>query len=305
MKIKIVNLEKELILLNKEKGSLSNGDILNFCIKNNELLEDYENEIGYKNNIEGFSKSLCETLDKYPNLLDNIEDITNEIDINENIVQSKISILSELSNSSGEINVIMMYGGFNEGICTYNNNIYYSMEWFIKPEDINVAEDEVKFKCLNEYSKYPEEVMYNTIIHEVVHLCSATFKNRKNALWHLVEEGRASYIANMLEERKDLGLLISEEDLCWCKDNEEGLLKEVYNAILENDNDKYLKFISPKRSIKGISRCGYYLGYVLVERYMKSLEGLNEMEKMENLLLLDSTEPFDDILKEIRGLVSV
>ena len=193
----------------------------------------------------------------------------------------------------------MFYGVFNDGICTYGDNIYYGMEWFINPDNIKMKNDEILYNYLKQYSINPKDIIYNTVIHEFIHICSSEIKDKSNCIWHLIEEGRAAYITNQLDKRDDLGLLMNKEDLKWCKENEKYLFNEMFNAISKNDENKYLDFISPRKDICGVSRTGYFIGYKLIETYMNTLDKLNEKEKIKKLLCANETEVYFKILRNM------
>ena len=299
MNVRIINLEKELINLKNTKNILTNAELLQFCINNKEFLNAYVKAMEFKDGFKDFSLSLYNSMIKYPNILNEIDKVVSNMIIDKNNIEDKLSFLSELSNYNKNLDIIMFYGGFNDGICTNGDSIYYGMEWFVNPDNINMKNDEVLYNYLKQYSINPKDIIYNTVIHEFVHICSSEIKDKSTCMWHLIEEGRAAYITNQLDKRDDLGLLMNKEDLNWCKKNEKYLFNEMFKAISKNDENKYFDFISPRKDICGISRTGYFIGYKLIETYMKTLDKLNEKEKMKKLLCANETEVYFNILRNM------
>lgn len=286
MNVRIINLEKELINLKNMKNILSNDELLKFCINNKEFLNAYVKAMEFKDGFKDFSLSLYNSMIKYPNILNEIDKVVSNIIIDKNNIKDKLSFLSELSNYNKNLDIIMFYGGFNDGICTYGDNI-------------KMKNDEILYNYLNQYSINPKDIIYNTMIHEFVHICSSEIKDKSTWMWHLIEEGRAAYITNQLDKRDDLGLLMSKEDLSWCKKNEKYLFNEMFKTISKNDENKYFHFISPRKHICGISRTGYFIGYKLIEIYMNTLDKLNKKEKIKKLLCANETEVYFKILRDM------
>ena len=253
----------------------------------------------FKQGFKDFSLSLYNSMIKYPNILNEIDNVSSNIIIDKNYIEDKLSFLSELSNYNKSLDIIMFYGGFNDGICTYGDNIYYGVEWFIDPDKIKMKNDEIIYNYLKQYSINPKDIIYNTVIHEFIHICSSEIEDKSNCIWHLIEEGRAAYITNQLDKRDDLGLLMNKEDLKWCKENQKYLFNEMLKVISKNDENKYLDFISPRKNICGVSRTGYFIGYKLIEAYMNTLGKLNEKEKIKNLLCVNETEVYFKILRNL------
>ena len=299
MDIRIIKLEKELINLKNIRNILSHNELLEFCTDNKEFLNDYVGAMEFKDGFKDFSLSLYNSMIKYPNILEEINKVVSNIIIDKKDIENKLSFLSELSNYDKNLDIIMFYGGFNDGICAYGDNIYYGMEWFVDSDNINMKSDNIIYSYLKQYSINPKEIVYNTIIHEFVHICSWEIEDKSNPIWHLIEEGRAAYISNELNKRDDLGLLMNEEDLKWCKENEKYLFNEMINVISENDENKYFDFISPRRNISGVSRTGYFIGYKLIENYINTLDKLSEKEKIKKLLITNETKVF---LKTLRNM---
>lgn len=299
MDIKIISLEKELINLKHMKKTLDYNELLKFCMDNERFLKSYVEAKEFKDGFKDFSLSLYNSIVNYPNILNEIDRVTSNIVINRKKIEAKLSFLSNLSDYNKNLDIIMFFGGFNDGICAYGDNIYYGMEWFINPENINMNSDEIIYKYLKQYSINPKDIIYNTVIHEFIHICSWEIEDKSNPIWHLIEEGRAAYITNQLDKRDDLGLLMNDNDLNWCKKNEKYLFNEMFRVISENDENKYFDFISPRKNICGISRTGYFIGYKLIEAYISKLHRLSEIEKVKNLLCITETEVFFEILRDM------
>ena len=299
MEVRIINLEKKLINLKKIKKILSDKELLKFCRENKKFLNSYVRAKEFEGDFKDFSLNLYNSIIKYPNILDEIDKVVSNIIINKKEIEDKLLFLSELSNYNKNLDIIMFYGGFNDGICTYGDNIYYAMEWFVNPDNINMKNDEIIYRYLKQYSINPEDIIYNTVIHEFVHICSCEIEDKSNPIWHLIEEGRAAYITNQLDKRDDLGLLMSEIDLKWCKENEKYLFNEMFNVISENDENKYFDFISTRRNICGVSRTGYFIGYKLIETYMKTIDKLSQKEKIKKLLCTNETEVYFKTLRNM------
>ena len=73
----------------------------------------------------------------------------------------------------------------------------------------------------------------------------------------------------------------------------------MFNVISENDENKYFDFISPRRNICGVSRTGYFMGYKLIETYMKTIDKLSQKEKIKKLLCTNETEVYFKTLRNM------
>lgn len=119
MEVRIINLEKKLINLKNIKKILSDKELLKFCRENEKFLNSYVRAKEFEEDFKDFSLNLYNSIIKYPNILDEIDKVVSNIVINKKEIEDKLLFLSELSNYNKNLDIIMFYGGFNGGICTY------------------------------------------------------------------------------------------------------------------------------------------------------------------------------------------
>lgn len=137
------------------------------------------------------------------------------------------------------------------------------------------------------------DFIYNSLIHEFTHLISKDIQEKENPLWHLIEEGRATYIADLIEPREYM-FPLNKLEVNWCKENSVLLLNKMKEVIKTNNEKEYMNFVSPKGNIEGVGCTGYYVGYFLMSKYVES-EKQNK-DKIQRLLTLDSSKDIVEIL---------
>ena len=90
MNVRIINLEKELINLKNMKNILSNDELLEFCINNKEFLNAYVEAMEFKEGFKDFSLSLYNSMIKYPNILNEIDNVVSNMIIDKKDIEDKL-----------------------------------------------------------------------------------------------------------------------------------------------------------------------------------------------------------------------
>ena len=183
-------------------------------------------------------------------------------------------------------NIITMFSGFNYGVIVEDSLIAIGLDFYL-------GKNSSFYQRLGdpEYLRFQKQARFITPnILEAWYDSFFSFTNKRtNFLSELIYKGKIMYlISNTLENfyLQDQ-LRFSKTDLEWCEKNE----KSIWAFLINNDvlfssrEKEYRSYLNHAPFSKGMtqespSRIAYYIGYKIVEKYMKNNNEVSIKELM-------------------------
>ena len=182
--------------------------------------------------------------------------------------------------------IISMFSGFNYGVIVEDSLIAIGLDFYL-------GKNSVFYQRLGdpEYLRLQKQARFITPnVMEAWYDSFFSFTNKRtNFLSELIYKGKIMYlISNTLENfpLKDQ-LRFSKTDLQWCDKNESSIWAFLIdNEVLFSSREKeYRSYLNHAPFSKGMtqespSRIAYYIGYKIVEKYMKNNNDVSIKELM-------------------------
>lgn len=292
MNFKLHRTEKRLNKIFQEVKKLSPEIIRLKYLEKEPIIFDFSNG-RFNDKYKSLSLKIYKAIEQYPEIKTHLQKISEEVDINEKYINNKLEKLINILDYTETFNIVTFFSGFDSAASQYGNSIYFGLEWFINPDLMDIPKDNPIYKHLKRISFNPIKFIDETLVHEFVHLITDRVKSNDDFYWHLIEEGRAVYIANLIEPSYELPPL-NKDGVEWCSNNKEFLLKKMRETINNRNYNEYPNFFSPQGNIKGYSFTGYYVGYFLLKKYVENESSIER--KINKLVRLQSSEEIEKIL---------
>ena len=183
-------------------------------------------------------------------------------------------------------NIITMFSGFNYGVIVEDSLVAIGLDFYL-------GKNSIFYQRLGdpEYLRFQKQARFITPnILEAWYDSFFSFTNKQtNFLSELIYKGKIMYlISNTLENfyLQDQ-LRFSKTDLEWCYENESSIWAFLIdNDVLFSSREKeYRSYLNHAPFSKGMtqespSRIAYYIGYKIVEKYMKNNNEVSIKELM-------------------------
>ena len=183
-------------------------------------------------------------------------------------------------------NIITMFSGFNYGVIVEDSLVAIGLDFYL-------GKNSIFYQRLGdpEYLRFQKQARFITPnILEAWYDSFFSFTNKRtNFLSELIYKGKIMYlISNTLENfyLQDQ-LRFSKTDLEWCDENESSIWAFLIdNDVLFSSREKeYRSYLNHAPFSKGMtqespSRIAYYIGYKIVEKYMKNNNEVSIKELM-------------------------
>jgi len=244
-------------LFNTNNDTVINNQILSF-INNNDMREVYDT-------INVRFSSIANLKDNIGNSLHNFKTLFPEYPIP---------------------NIITMFSGFNYGVIVEDSLIAIGLDFYL-------GKNSVFYQRLGdpEYLRFQKQARFVTPnVLEAWYDSFFSFTNkRNNFLSELIYKGKIMYLISNTLENFPLAdqLRFSNNDLEWCDKNE----SSIWAFLIDNDllfssrEKEYRSYLNHAPFSKGMtqespSRIAYYIGYKIVEKYMKNNNEVSIKELM-------------------------
>lgn len=173
-------------------------------------------------------------------------------------------------------NIITMFSGFNYGVIVEDSLVAIGLDFYL-------GKNSIFYQRLGdpEYLRFQKQARFITPnILEAWYDSFFSYTNKRtNFLSELIYKGKIMYLISNTLENFDLQdqLRFSKTDLKWCDENE----SSIWAFLIDNDllfssrEKEYRSYLNHAPFSKGMtqespSRIAYYIGYKIVEKYMKN-----------------------------------
>ncbi len=292
MNYKLHRTEKRLNRIFQDNEILSPEIIRSKYLEKEPIILDFSNG-RFNDKYKSLLLKIYKAIDEYPKIKSYLQKISEEVDINEKYINNKLEKLINILDYTETFNIVTIFSGFDSAASQYGKNIYFGLEWFINPDLMDISKDNPIYQHLKRISINPEKFIDETLVHEFVHLVTDRVKSNDDFYWHLIEEGRAVYITNLIEANNELPPL-KKHVVEWCSKNKEFLLQKMKDTINNRDYNEYPNFFSPQGNINGYSFTGYYIGYYLIKKYVEKESSIEK--KINKLIKMQTSKEIEEIL---------
>ena len=183
-------------------------------------------------------------------------------------------------------NIITMFSGFNYGVIVEDSLIAIGLDFYL-------GKNSVFYQRLGDPEYLRSQKQAKFIIPNVMEAWYDSFfsftNKRTNFLSELIYKGKIMYLISNTLENFPLAdqLRFNNNDLEWCDKNE----SSIWAFLIDNDllfssrEKEYRSYINHAPFSKGMtqespSRIAYYIGYEIVEKYMKNNNEVSIKELM-------------------------
>lgn len=178
---------------------------------------------------------------------------------------------------------INSFGSF--GIDAYNNNLIIGLDFYLGKENpmFNTVFDYLK-------TRYDDKFMIADAVEYWISSSFIATDITKTFLDELIFKGKIMCLTRefLPDEKNNIIFRFSENELQWCKINEQNIWNEILkmDVMYKSDESNYISFFNDSPFTKGMpkespGRLGYWVGYQIVNQYMNN-EGVSLKELMKN-----------------------
>jgi len=183
-------------------------------------------------------------------------------------------------------NIITMFSGFNYGVIVEDSLVAIGLDFYL-------GKNSIFYQRLGdpEYLRFQKQARFITPnILEAWYDSFFSFTNKRtNFLSELIYKGKIMYLISYTLENFPLvdQLRFSKTDLEWCDKNESSIWAFLIDndLLFSNREKEYRSYLNHAPFSKGMtqespSRIAYYIGYNIVEKYMKNNNEVSIKELM-------------------------
>jgi len=188
--------------------------------------------------------------------------------------------------------ITTFFGGFNYGVVTYDNNIAIGLENFL-------GKNSKYYSLLGdpEYLRFQKQKKFivSNVAEVWINEHFQKYIGGRDLLSQLIYKGKVMYCIDKMLPESTMGdkFRFSKAQMDWVEENEASIWQYiVHEDLLFSKNEQQFRtFINYAPFAKGIppeapGRVGYYIGYRMVNEYMKN----NEIDIEDLMYLTDSRE---------------
>ena len=257
------------------------GEVGSFALSYYNFLFNTNNDTIINNQILSFinNNDMREVYDTINLIFSSLEDLSKELGVS----FQNFSVLFPEYHSP---KIISMFSGFNYGVIVQDSLIAIGLDFYLGKNSVFYQRlGDPEYLCLQKQAKFitPNvvEAWYDSFF--------SSSNKQTNFLSELIYKGKIMYLMSSTLENISFGdqLRFSKTDLQWCDKNE----SSIWTFLIENDvlfssrEKEYRSYINHAPFSKGMtqdspSRIAYYIGYKIVEKYMKNNNEVSIKELM-------------------------
>ena len=257
------------------------GEVGSFAFSYYNFLFNTNNDTVINNQILSFinNNDMREVYDTINLIFSSFEDLSKELGVS---FQNFNILFPEYQSPK----IISMFSGFNYGVIVQDSLIAIGLDFYLGKNSVFYQRlGDPEYLCLQKQAKFitPNvmEAWYDSFF--------SSSNKRTNFLSELIYKGKIMYLISITLENIPFGdqLRFSKTDLQWCDKNE----SSIWTFLIENDvlfssrEKEYRSYINHAPFSKGMtqdspSRIAYYIGYKIVEKYMKNNNEVSIKELM-------------------------